>query len=217
MNHSDIEHMAQGYPPSHIGKDHEEVVIELAERVLSLQQQLDAVVAEIARRDAIFIPVYPDADLMNRLTDVFHDTTKIHCDEDGVYVDNPELVIKAIINHFMQSSSSNCLAAENMALCKFIRESCFGYNGDGSDISDSYTPADESPHFPSCPATEKVINWFKADGVEMFAKESAALRKSHFENGDREMAISADHRAMLAYTFADELRADAAKGGGDDH
>lgn len=42
MEHSDIEHMAQGYPPSHIGKDHEEVVIELAERVLSLQQRLDA-------------------------------------------------------------------------------------------------------------------------------------------------------------------------------
>ncbi len=42
MTNSDIEHMAQGYPPSHIGKDHEEVVIELAGNVIELQQKLDA-------------------------------------------------------------------------------------------------------------------------------------------------------------------------------
>ena len=41
MNQNDIEHLAQGFPPSHIGKDHEEVVIELAGHVLSLQQKLN--------------------------------------------------------------------------------------------------------------------------------------------------------------------------------
>jgi len=43
MNHSDIEHMAHGFPPSSIGKDHEEVVIFLAKSLLTAQQQLDAV------------------------------------------------------------------------------------------------------------------------------------------------------------------------------
>ncbi|WP_312631655.1 hypothetical protein [Pantoea piersonii] len=43
MNHSDIEHMAQGLPPSTIGKDHEEVVIFLAKSLLTAQQKLSAV------------------------------------------------------------------------------------------------------------------------------------------------------------------------------
>ena len=45
MNHSDIEHMAKGLPPSSIGKDHEEVVIFLAKSLLTAQQKLDAVKA----------------------------------------------------------------------------------------------------------------------------------------------------------------------------
>lgn len=54
MNQNDIEHMAQGFPPSHIGKDHEEVVTELANRMLSLQQKLDAVLAEnVVSRKAV--------------------------------------------------------------------------------------------------------------------------------------------------------------------
>lgn len=47
MNHSDIEHMAQGLPPSSIGKDHEEVVIFLATSLLAAQQRLDALAAEV--------------------------------------------------------------------------------------------------------------------------------------------------------------------------
>lgn len=53
MEHSDIEHMAQGFPPSHIGKDHEEVVTELAKHALELQQKLDAVAAEMSVVEAI--------------------------------------------------------------------------------------------------------------------------------------------------------------------
>ncbi|RPE02952.1 hypothetical protein BBB56_06000 [Candidatus Pantoea deserta] len=48
MNHSDIEHMAQGFPPSSIGKDHEEVVTYLATTLLAAQQKLDALAAENA-------------------------------------------------------------------------------------------------------------------------------------------------------------------------
>ena len=61
MDHSDIEHMAQGYPPSHIGKDHEEVVIELAEHVMSLQQQLNATVADQKRYE--FLAQFFDVDM----------------------------------------------------------------------------------------------------------------------------------------------------------
>ncbi|WP_191923014.1 hypothetical protein [Pantoea agglomerans] len=46
MNHSDIEHMAQGYPPSHIGKDCEEVITWLATQLLATQEQRDAMAAE---------------------------------------------------------------------------------------------------------------------------------------------------------------------------
>ncbi|MBY4887754.1 hypothetical protein K5Y32_07380 [Pantoea sp. DY-15] len=80
-------------------------------QIAALQQKLDAVQEEIARRDAIFIPVYPDENLMNKLTDVFHDTAKIHCDEDGVFVNNAELVITAVINNYLQSPDRNQLRA----------------------------------------------------------------------------------------------------------
>lgn len=40
------------------------------------------------------------------------------------------------------------IAAENAGLNKFIEQSCYVYNGDGSDISDSYIPAHESPMMP---------------------------------------------------------------------
>lgn len=54
MNQNNIEHLAQGFPPSHIGKDHEEVVIELAKHALELQQKLDAVLAEsVVKSDVI--------------------------------------------------------------------------------------------------------------------------------------------------------------------
>ncbi|CAK6492561.1 hypothetical protein PANNVG_01630 [Pantoea sp. Nvir] len=48
MNHSDIEHMAQGFPPSSIGKDHGEVVTFLTTSLLAVQQKLKALAAENA-------------------------------------------------------------------------------------------------------------------------------------------------------------------------
>jgi len=50
MEHSDIEHMAQGYPPSHIGKDCEEVITWLATQLLATQEQRDAMAALAAER-----------------------------------------------------------------------------------------------------------------------------------------------------------------------
>ena len=68
--------------------------------ITDLKAQCSCLSAEIARRDEIFIPIYPDENLMNKLTDVFHDTAKIEFEEDDVYVGNPELVITALINNF---------------------------------------------------------------------------------------------------------------------
>lgn len=46
MEHSNIEHMAQGYPPAHIAKDSEEVIVWLATQLLATQEQRDALAAE---------------------------------------------------------------------------------------------------------------------------------------------------------------------------
>lgn len=49
MEHSDIEHMAQGYPPAHIAKDSEEVIVWLATQLLATQEQRDALAVECAQ------------------------------------------------------------------------------------------------------------------------------------------------------------------------
>lgn len=61
MDHSDIEHMAQGFPPSILGKDYEEAVIELAEYALGLQQKLDAAEADQKRYE--FLSQFFDVDM----------------------------------------------------------------------------------------------------------------------------------------------------------
>lgn len=81
MEHADIEHMAQGFPPSNIGKDHEEVVIWLATELLNVQQKLDAVLAkgmELAQEAAHVYPEYnkemaPDVACDAQTIQEFHD------------------------------------------------------------------------------------------------------------------------------------------------
>lgn len=57
----------------------------------------------------------------------------------------------------------DALAAENAALKTFINQSCYSYDGDGSDVCDSYVGADESPFFPKTPATDTYLNAVRAD------------------------------------------------------
>lgn len=57
MNHSDIEHMAQGFPPSSIGKDHEEVVTFLTTSLLAAQQKLNALAVENAAMKSVVEPI----------------------------------------------------------------------------------------------------------------------------------------------------------------
>lgn len=76
-------------------------ILTLIEQLEAAQRERDEAEAELKRRDAIFPPVYPDSDEMNRMTDIFNDTVKINY-EDG-FVDNAELVITAIVNHWEKS------------------------------------------------------------------------------------------------------------------
>ena len=84
----------------------EQKLTDMAVQLANAESNCAELAAEISRRDAIFAPVYPDENTMNRMTDVFHDTAKIHCDEDGIFVDNAELVITAIINHYIKSDDA---------------------------------------------------------------------------------------------------------------
>lgn len=73
MEHSDIELMAYGYPPAHIGKDCEEVIAWLATQILATQKQRDALAAkgmELCREAAHVYGKYnvtqmPDMDLVD--------------------------------------------------------------------------------------------------------------------------------------------------------
>ncbi|HFQ7815249.1 TPA: hypothetical protein ACHS7Y_001756 [Citrobacter freundii] len=79
---------------------------DMAVQLANAESKCRELAAEISRRDEIFIPVYPDNNLMNKMTDVFHETAKIHCDEDGIFVDNAELVITSIINNYIKSDDA---------------------------------------------------------------------------------------------------------------
>ncbi|MDE9635878.1 hypothetical protein L2W95_20505 [Citrobacter freundii] len=81
-------------------------VTDMAVQLANAESKCRELAAEISRRDEIFIPVYPDNNLMNKMTDVFHDTAKIHCDEDCIFVDNAELVITSIINNYIKSDDA---------------------------------------------------------------------------------------------------------------
>lgn len=62
------------------------------------------------------------------------------------------------------------------------------------------------------PITDAILNEVRAEGVEMFAAEREELRKHYVAKKDREMAVSADHCAMAAFAFAEELRARKVEG-----
>ncbi|WP_053092195.1 hypothetical protein [Pantoea vagans] len=107
MNQSEIEHMAQGLPPSHIGKDHEEVVIWLATQLLDVQKKLGVA---IKRGDACM-----QAEI------VWEKAMMAAIGEDGV-----GCVVKAIA---ALKAERDALAAENAAL-KSGPHGFFAYGGE---------------------------------------------------------------------------------------
>lgn len=76
----------------------------------------------------------------------------------------------------LAKSKFEALAAENAGLVKFIAQSCYVYNGDGSDISDAYTPAHESPMMPKQP------NYLLPVAAECMALRDAFIRYLASEN-----------------------------------
>ncbi|QGY29803.1 hypothetical protein CUN67_13045 [Pantoea cypripedii] len=95
--------------------------------------------------------------------------------------------------------------AENAALRKFIIESCYTYDGDGSDICDSYVSAEESPLFPSSTDTESILNSLRAEGVEMVA-DAIGQKCSELKVGSKEWK-SLKSIVFTLISFSSQLRA----------
>ncbi|WP_240727696.1 ead/Ea22-like family protein [Escherichia sp. E3659] len=102
------------------------------------------------------------------------------------------------------------LAAENAAMKLFIRGSCYVFDGEQPDISDEYSPADESPLMPDTPATDAFQNIVRARGVEIAITELNQLA----ERSEKEAPIAAEyHRTSALYLqlIAAQLRKGVAK------
>ncbi|WP_309476117.1 ead/Ea22-like family protein [Escherichia coli] len=84
------------------------------------------------------------------------------------------------------------LAAENAALKRFIKDSCYVFHGEQADISDEYSPADESPLMPDTPAIDAILEKSRAQGIQIAINELVAL------------APSLDKRTMDAFSVAVE-------------
>ncbi|EHR8767430.1 ead/Ea22-like family protein [Escherichia coli] len=84
------------------------------------------------------------------------------------------------------------LAAENAALKRFIKDSCYVFHGEQADISDEYSPADESPLIPDTPAIDAILEKSRAQGIQIAINELVAL------------APSLDKRTMDAFSVAVE-------------
>lgn len=86
----------------------------------------------------------------------------------------------------------SALAAENVALKRFIKGSCYVFHGEQADISDEYSPADESPLMPDTPAIDAILEKSRAQGIQIAINELVAL------------APSLDKRTMDAFSVAVE-------------
>lgn len=117
-------------------------------------ERIDALVEHVEKQDAALI--------------AWEKTMMEVCGEDSPPSVASEIrSLRTLRDTAMQALKSQVkqLAAENVGLNKFIKQSCYVYNGDGSDISDSYTPAHESPMMP-----------IKAQSLLPVAAECLAIR-----------------------------------------
>ncbi|MBA7897248.1 hypothetical protein [Escherichia marmotae] len=106
------------------------------------------------------------------------------CGEDGP---------KSVADKFAElEARCAALAAENAALKRFIKGSCYVFHGEQADISDEYSPADESPLMPDTPAIDAILEKSRALGIQIAINELVAL------------APSLDKRTMDAFSVAVE-------------
>lgn len=96
----------------------------------------------------------------------------VACDEHSCHCDVVESAEGDMVDYDDYAAlEARCaaLAAENAGLKSFISQSCYSYDGDGSDVCDSYVNAEESQMFPKTPATEAFLA-----GVQSKAREEGA-------------------------------------------
>ncbi|EOW13438.1 TPA: ead/Ea22-like family protein [Escherichia coli] len=96
----------------------------------------------------------------------------VACDEHACHCDVIESAEGDMVDYEDYAAlEARCaaLAAENAGLKSFISQSCYSYDGDGSDVCDSYVNAEESQMFPKTPATEAFLA-----GVQSKAREEGA-------------------------------------------
>ena len=98
----------------------------------------------------------------------------VACDEHACHCDVIESAEGDMVDYEDYAAlEARCaaLAAENAGLKSFISQSCYSYDGDGSDVCDSYVNAEESQMFPKTPATDAFLAEVRAQGVEMMVEQ----------------------------------------------
>lgn len=109
----------------------------------------------------------------------------------------------------VQLARSNSLAAENAGLKSFISQSCYSYDGDGSDVCDSYVNAEESQMFPKTPATEAFLAGVRAHDLNAFIRHHSAELDAHIKNGGEqfdEKSVRIRDIIVSARLFREQIR-----------
>ncbi|WP_256125398.1 hypothetical protein [Cronobacter sakazakii] len=108
----------------------------------------------------------------------------------------------------------SALAAENAGLKSFISQSCYSYDGDGSDVCDSYVNAEESQMFPKTPATEAFLAEVRAHDLNAFIRHHSAELDAHIKNGGEqfdEKSVRIRDIIVSARLFREQIRKEAAQ------
>ncbi|MDM3345374.1 DUF4752 domain-containing protein [Citrobacter sp. Cf115] len=164
-------------------------ITDMAVQLANAESKCRELAEEISRRDEIFVPVYPDENTMNRMTDVFHDTAKIHCAEDSIFVDNAELVITTVINHYIKSDDA------------FLAEVRAQARNEGINYAAGRLAAAFNHGFVDKPLTEV------CDVVRMILDAKEELANSTLPAAD---GISGEYAEKFLAEFAAQLRKGAA-------
>ena len=91
----------------------------------------------------------------------------------------------------------SALAAENAALKRFIKDSCYVFHGEQADISDEYSPADESPLIPDTPAIDAILEKSRAQGIQIAINELLALAPRLDKRAVDALSVAVEHLCKL--------------------
>lgn len=185
MNQSEIEHMAQGLPPSLIGKDHEEVVTVLATSLLAAQQKLDALAAE-------------NAYLLPKAASELSNAWVLHKYWVGIHAALMHLRVGRIyeVEQWLQNTVAGPgIETPNLKLTKEID----AWSIEQSKDSISHSRALEIMKAET-PANDAYLNAVRAEGIIMFASKQLDVA------GELESTITIERLMLNAEEFAGQLR-----------